>query len=148
MQSRSNDAWSEFLEIYEQAIINFCRKRNLQEADALDVTQEVLAAVEQKIGSWDMESNSGKFRAWLFCVARNIATDKVHESLKNNAGSGDSRVNNILSELPDPSQNSICDLLAGISHTANSLGGRTYQTRSKSIIVAIVLDDGNRRSKA
>ena len=42
----------EFVLIYEQALVAFARRKGLQSADAQDVTQEVLQAVEGKVGQW------------------------------------------------------------------------------------------------
>ena len=97
---RSGDAWSEFLEIYEQAIVDYARRRGLQEADARDVTQEVLAAVTNKVEQWNADPSKGKFRGWLFRVARNIAVDKVIEQSRRVAASGDSRVAQMLADQP------------------------------------------------
>lgn len=82
LADRCDDAWSEFLKIYENALIEYARRRGLQDADARDVTQEVLAAVETKIQSWDSDSTRGSFRGWLFRAARNIAVDKIRERAK------------------------------------------------------------------
>ena len=75
----SNDAWAEFLTVYEQAIYRFCRSRGLQDADARDVTQDVFSALHSRIDRWETSSDRGSFRAWLFRVARNIAVDKTRE---------------------------------------------------------------------
>ncbi len=104
LRQRSQDAWSEFLEIYEQAIIDYARRRGLQDADARDVTQEVLAAVDKKIEQWRDDPSIGKFRGWLFRVARNIAVDKVVQQSRRAAASGDSRVNQMLAEQPGASE--------------------------------------------
>jgi len=101
LQNSSSEAWPEFLEIYEKAIYWFARGRGLQDADAWDVTQEVLAAVDKKIGSWDHDSSKGKFRGWLFRVARNIAVDRVVELSKKAAASGDTVVAQLLNEFPE-----------------------------------------------
>ena len=101
LRQNSDDAWLEFLEVYEQAIYRFARRRGLQDADAWDVTQEVLAAVETKVDTWQADPTKGKFRGWLFRVARNIAVDKVVEQTRRAAASGDSRVAQMLAELPD-----------------------------------------------
>ena len=83
LRARSDDAWTEFLELYERAIYDFSRRKGLQDADARDVTQEVLAAVDHKIkASWTQDDERGRFRAWLFRVARNIAVDKYHEAAR------------------------------------------------------------------
>lgn len=97
---KCDEAWSEFLQIYERSIYDFCRRRGLQDADAHDVTQEVLVAVEGQVRNWDSDPSKGKFRGWLFRVARNIAVDKYVEcSRRANAG-GDSHVRKMLEELP------------------------------------------------
>ena len=77
LKTSSDDAWSEFLNIYEGVIVRFCHSRGLQDADARDVTQEVLAALHVKIETWNPEADRGSFRAWLFRVARNIAIDRI-----------------------------------------------------------------------
>jgi RNA polymerase sigma-70 factor (ECF subfamily) len=101
LRQKSGDAWSEFIEVYEQAIYDFSRRRGLQDADAWDVTQDVLAAVEKKVDSWEDDPSKGKFRGWLFRVARNIAVDKVVGQSRRAAASGDSRVAQLLTEFPD-----------------------------------------------
>lgn len=100
LQRQSSDAWSEFLEVYEQAILNYARSRGLQDADARDVTQEVLAAVTQKVDKWDSQRAQGTFRGWLFRVARNIAVDRISRQSKHSVASGDSRVAEMLSQAP------------------------------------------------
>jgi RNA polymerase sigma-70 factor (ECF subfamily) len=101
LREHSSDAWVEFLEVYEQAIYSYARRRGLQDADAWDVTQEVLAAVETKVESWQHDPAKGKFRGWLFRVARNIAVDKINLQSKRAAGSGDTFVAQMLAEHPD-----------------------------------------------
>ena len=74
---RNDVAWSEFLAVYEQAVIGYCVRRGLQEADARDVAQEVFAALHGRLESWEPDSGRGSFRAWLFRVARNISVDLI-----------------------------------------------------------------------
>lgn len=100
LSQNSSDAWAEFLDVYEQAIYQFSRRRGLQDADAWDVTQDVLAAVDKKVESWDPDEAKGKFRGWLFRVARNIAVDKVIEQTRRAAASGDSKVGEMLAQTP------------------------------------------------
>lgn len=101
LQDHSHDAWAEFLSIYEQAILNYSRSRGLQEADALDVTQEVLAAVSSKVEAWDPDHCRGSFRGWLFRVARNIAVDRIHAQSRQARASGDSRIVQLLAQTPE-----------------------------------------------
>ena len=88
LRNHDGASWGEFVQIYEQALYEFCRRRGLQDADARDVTQEVLVHVSQRLEGWD--SSKGKFRSWLFRITQNIATDKFHEWVKHGAR-GDSR---------------------------------------------------------
>ena len=91
LRERSDEAWQEFLSIYEHSIFEFAQRKGLQEADARDVTQEVLSALERKIPEWDLDPKQGKLRGWLFRVARNLAVDKINERAKSPQQSDDSK---------------------------------------------------------
>lgn len=97
------DAWREFAEIYEPAVIRFARRRGLQETDARDVAQETLAAVAQSLDQWTnrvatnpKEATSAKstgepksFRAWLYTVARNLAVNRLTRGRDRQGRGGD-----------------------------------------------------------
>jgi RNA polymerase sigma-70 factor (ECF subfamily) len=70
-------AWTQFLSIYEPAIFHFAISRGLQEADARDVTQQVLLAVHKKAPQWNSDQDQGSFRGWLFTVTRNLAAKSL-----------------------------------------------------------------------
>ena len=102
LKDRSDDAWSEFLAIYEKSIVDYARRKGLQDADALDVTQEVLSAVEKRITSQD-SAPIEEFRGWLFRVARNIAVDKIKEQIKS-PKSGGTNIAGLLAGHADENQ--------------------------------------------
>jgi len=68
---RDERAWSQFVEIYAPLVFHFARRRGLQEADAADVTQEVLAAASRALARGQYDRRKGTFRGWLLTIARN-----------------------------------------------------------------------------
>lgn len=93
---QSDDAWSEFLVIYEKALYRFCLAKGLQDADAQDVLQDVFTAVIKRISTWNPDSNKGSFRGWLFRVARNIAVDAINRRAKKGTTASDSQVDRLI----------------------------------------------------
>jgi RNA polymerase sigma factor (sigma-70 family) len=69
--ANDSDSWADFATIYGPVIRGYCRLRGLQEADADDVSQEVLAQVARSIDSFDYEPGRGRFRDWLGVLTRN-----------------------------------------------------------------------------
>ena len=98
---RSDDAWAEFLLVYETAIYRVCRSKGLQDADARDVTQEVLSAVHERIGTWDRDSTKGSFRAWLVRVAHNISVDLITARARDVSTGGGSEMGRQLMDAVD-----------------------------------------------
>jgi RNA polymerase sigma-70 factor (ECF subfamily) len=64
-------SWEEFADLYGPIIRGYCRRRGLQEADAADISQEVLAQVARAIGAFEYQPVRGRFRDWLGTVTRN-----------------------------------------------------------------------------
>ncbi|MCO6457590.1 MAG: sigma-70 family RNA polymerase sigma factor [Pirellulaceae bacterium] len=61
-------AWDSFAGTYAPLILGYCRKRGMQEADALDVVQEVLLQVSRQMGQFQYDARRGRFRGWLGTV--------------------------------------------------------------------------------
>jgi hypothetical protein len=68
---RDARSWGQFVEIYAPLVFQFARRRGLQEADAADITQEVLSSVSRAIGRGQYAAGKGTFRGWLLTIARN-----------------------------------------------------------------------------
>jgi RNA polymerase sigma-70 factor (ECF subfamily) len=64
-------AWGLFVGLYAPLIYGFFRRHGLQDADAADLTQDVLARVSQGVRRLDYDPERGTFRGWLFTVVRN-----------------------------------------------------------------------------
>jgi RNA polymerase sigma factor (sigma-70 family) len=73
------ESWRTFVSIYAPLIYRSCRRRGLQDADAADVGQEVLAQVARSIRDFEYQPGRGRFRDWLGSVVRN----KVWRFLQN-----------------------------------------------------------------
>lgn len=69
------EAWEQFSEIYEPFIFRMARRKGLQNADAKDLTQEVMIRVANSIRNWDPNRNKGSFRGWLSRITRNVVVD-------------------------------------------------------------------------
>ena len=67
---RDQQAWAQFLDLYTPLVYGYARKQGLQDADAADLCQDVLAAVAGAIGRLDYDPAKGAFRNWLFTVVR------------------------------------------------------------------------------
>jgi RNA polymerase sigma-70 factor (ECF subfamily) len=78
-------AWEEFVECYGRHIYRWCRQWKLQEADAEDVTQDVLLKLARKLRDFAYDP-SGSFRGWLKTVAHHAWRDFVDGSPRGGAG--------------------------------------------------------------
>ncbi|HEY3968665.1 MAG TPA: sigma-70 family RNA polymerase sigma factor [Planctomycetaceae bacterium] len=69
---RDDEAWAEFLKLYEPLVMRLMRKRGLQESDARDTTQQVLLRISGAIERYQPDGAAASFRRWLYRVARNV----------------------------------------------------------------------------
>ena len=67
-------AWAQFTERYGRKIYAWCRRWNLQGADAEDLTQDVLLRLAEKMQTFVYDP-AKSFRAWLKTVARHAWSD-------------------------------------------------------------------------
>ena len=67
-------AWGEFVDRYGRKIYGWCRHWGLQEADAQDVTQDVLVRLAGKMRDFTYDPGRS-FRAWLKTLARHALSD-------------------------------------------------------------------------
>jgi RNA polymerase sigma-70 factor (ECF subfamily) len=84
-------AWGEFAERYGRKIYSWCRRWQLQEADAEDVTQLVLLKLAQKMRTFAYDPTRS-FRAWLKTVSHHAWQDFAEARRRPGAGSGDTAV--------------------------------------------------------
>lgn len=65
---RKHQAWYDFMDRYGPRVEGWCRRWGLQEADAHDVTQNVMLQLARQMETFEYDSRA-RFRSWLKTVA-------------------------------------------------------------------------------
>jgi len=97
-------AWSEFIEIYEDAIYRYSRSRGLQDSDAREVVQHVLLVVHEAIGDWRPSGHAGSFRGWLIRTARRVCLRSLRDRSQCDRAVGGSSIVEKLHDLAAPDE--------------------------------------------
>jgi RNA polymerase sigma factor (sigma-70 family) len=90
-------AWDTFVERYGRHIYRWCRRWKLQDADAEDVTQDILAKLARTLHDFHYDP-ARSFRGWLKTVAHHAWRDFV-DSRRGRAAAGDGRVLEVMRTL-------------------------------------------------
>jgi RNA polymerase sigma-70 factor (ECF subfamily) len=91
-------AWDAFVQRYSPKIYGWCRRWKLQQADAHDVTQEVLAKLAVKLRRFVYDPEKS-FRGWLRTLTEHALSDFLAERQRPGKGSGDSQVLEMLHQV-------------------------------------------------
>ena len=89
-------AWDAFADRYGRKIYGWCRRWGLQEADAQDVTQNVLVELVRQMSDFNYRP-SGSFRSWLKTIAYRAWCDFLSARQRSRVGEGGDAVLNQLS---------------------------------------------------
>jgi RNA polymerase sigma-70 factor (ECF subfamily) len=73
-ETHNQQAWNEFVDHYGPRIYDWCLRWHLQEADAQDVTQNVLLKLSKRLQAFQYDP-SRSFRAWLKTVTHHAWYD-------------------------------------------------------------------------
>jgi RNA polymerase sigma-70 factor (ECF subfamily) len=95
-------AWREFVDLYAPLVFGYAQKQGLQDADAADLTQEVLRAVAGALGRFEYDPGRGAFRNWLFTVVRRKLANWRAAHAHRVQGSGDSGTHQLLEQCEAP----------------------------------------------
>lgn len=98
---RDRVAWAEFVDIYGPLVYDHGRRRGLQDADAADLTQDVLRAIAEAAGRFSYDPARGAFRSWLFTVTRRKLLDLARRRRPGDRGTGDTDIQRRLEEEED-----------------------------------------------
>lgn len=100
--ARDADAWQQFVELYGPIVYRFGRRHRLQDADAADLTQEVLRGVSAGMERFAYDPCRGSFRGWLFTLAHRKLYDLLARRRRQEQASGDSAAHELLHDVPAP----------------------------------------------
>jgi len=62
------ESWSTFVDTYGPLVYRYARRQGLQDADAADITQEVMAEAARCLRTFEYQPERGRFRDWLGTV--------------------------------------------------------------------------------
>jgi RNA polymerase sigma-70 factor (ECF subfamily) len=97
-------AWQHMVDLYSPLIRNWLRRYSLQDQDADDLVQDVLAVVVRKLPEFKKKAQIGAFRRWL----RSITVNCLREFWRSQrfqpkvAGTGNEGFADVLDQLEDP----------------------------------------------
>jgi len=101
IRSRDEQAWQRFVDEYSPLIYVWCRRCDLQSADARDVSQQALQAVSRSIDTFSKSQCGSSFRGWLFTITRNQIRNYLTRTLRGPRPQGGTEIQIRLMEEPD-----------------------------------------------
>ena len=126
-------AWSQFVDLYAPLIHGFARKYGLQEADAADLTQDVLRAIVRAVKELEYDPRLGSFRGWLYTVVRNQARKTLGRNKAHHCGAGGTEAQVLLQQQLSPEKDETAEWLADyerrmFAHAAAQVRGDFQET--------------------
>jgi RNA polymerase sigma-70 factor (ECF subfamily) len=87
-------AWGRFVKLYTPLLFYWARRTGLQEPDAADLVQEVMATLVQKMPEFSYDPGQG-FRSWLRTVILNKWRDRLRQPVLPSGGAADPSLSNV-----------------------------------------------------
>jgi RNA polymerase sigma-70 factor (ECF subfamily) len=99
-----SQAWADFVNLYAPLVYGMARRHGLQDADAADLTQDVMRALVNAVPQFRYDPTRGRFRGWLFTVARNQLRKFLQARRRQPVGTGDPEADLLLRQQPAPEE--------------------------------------------
>lgn len=96
--TQDTEAWNRFASIYQPLVFRLARSKGFQDADAHEISQEVMVAVTRAVERWNPDAERGRFRDWLFKIARNLMIKYLTRRRYRPLATGDSRIASLLAQ--------------------------------------------------
>jgi RNA polymerase sigma-70 factor (ECF subfamily) len=100
--ARDEAAWTQFVDLYAPLAYGYLRKQGLQDADAADLSQDVLVAVAGAVGRLEYDPRRGSFHGWLFTVVRRKLSNWRRARRSRPDGLHDTAAHRLLEQTPGP----------------------------------------------
>jgi RNA polymerase sigma factor (sigma-70 family) len=97
---RDEAAWTEFVDLYTPLVYAYARKQGLQDADAADLSQDVISAVAGAVGRLEYDPRRGAFRNWLLKIVWRKLSNWRAAQANQTRGSGDAAIHQLLEQCP------------------------------------------------
>ena len=79
----SEDAWSQFYQLYENFVYSAARAAGLDHEESQDVVQETMLTVRDYISNFVPDRNRGRFRTWLRKLVQSRIADQYRRKKRN-----------------------------------------------------------------
>ena len=101
LRAGRTDAWERLARLYGPTVYVWCRRAGVPEADAADVSQEVLAAVARHLADFRRERPGDSFRGWLWTITRNKVRDHFRRCADRVQAAGGTTAQQLLHQVPE-----------------------------------------------
>jgi RNA polymerase sigma factor (sigma-70 family) len=98
---RDEEAWQQLVALYSPLLRSWLRPHCRQQADADDLTQDILTVLAQKVKEFSHNRRMGAFRTWLKAIAGHKLGDYLRAAQRRGAASEEQA--RLLEQLEDPS---------------------------------------------
>jgi RNA polymerase sigma-70 factor (ECF subfamily) len=100
VRTHDQEAWKRFVYVYEPLVLRHCWRAGVQGADAEDIVQSVLTAVQGAIGRF-VPRHKGSLRKWLRLITRHKIADDRRRPVPGGKGVGGAGADRALQAADD-----------------------------------------------